>query len=104
MVARLQLDELRRRYPVFRYESFEVERSPSKVVARFRFSAPPDLSFAPEVFFEPVSEGWNSSGTEFQPSETGSKKTSGAKERSGGAENRNRATTFDGLLSTSKLS
>jgi len=65
MVARLQLDELRRRYPVFRYESFEVERSPSKVVARFRFSAPPDLSFAPEVFFEPVSEGWNSVPDEF---------------------------------------
>ena len=60
MVAPSQFDELRRRYPVFCYESFEVERNPSHVTARFRFSAAPDISFAPEILFEPVAEGWNS--------------------------------------------
>jgi UDP-N-acetyl-alpha-D-muramoyl-L-alanyl-L-glutamate epimerase len=49
-----RVDELRSRYPVFRYESFELERSPSQVVARFKFSIPPDISFSPEIVFEPV--------------------------------------------------
>src|ERR1051326_396516 len=50
---------LRSRYPVFRYESFEIERSSSGVVARFKFSIPPDISFSPEVVFEPAHEGWH---------------------------------------------
>jgi hypothetical protein len=51
---------LRSKYPVFRYESFEVERSSSRIIARFKFSTPPDISFTPEVIFEPVREGWHS--------------------------------------------
>jgi UDP-N-acetyl-alpha-D-muramoyl-L-alanyl-L-glutamate epimerase len=56
----MTFDELRRRYPVFRYESFQLESVGSRYIARFRFSVPPDLSFNPEVVFEPVAEGWNS--------------------------------------------
>ena len=55
-----RVEDLRRRYPVFRYERFEIERTASNLIARFRFSVPPDLSFTPEVFFTPVAEGWNS--------------------------------------------
>ena len=54
------IDELRRRYPVFRYESFEIEKTPARLVARFRFSAPPGIAFAPEVSFESAAEDWNS--------------------------------------------
>src|SRR6185295_1966597 len=50
-------------YPVFRYERFELERTPSRVTARFTFSIAhgfaPDISFSPEVHFESVREGWN---------------------------------------------
>ena len=53
-----RVEELRSRYPIFRYESFELERSSSRFVARFNFSIPPDISFAPQVIFEPVPEGW----------------------------------------------
>jgi hypothetical protein len=53
-------EELRRRYPVFRYERFEIEKSPAQVTARFLFSIPPDIAFTPEVHFEAVPEGWNS--------------------------------------------
>jgi hypothetical protein len=48
-----------KQYPIFRYESFTVDRTPSRVTARFKFSIPPDISFSPEVHFEPVSEGWS---------------------------------------------
>ncbi len=54
------LGELRKKYPVFRYESFSIDRTPSCVTARFRFSIPPDISFTPEVTFESVKEGWHS--------------------------------------------
>src|SRR5438132_11274870 len=37
---------------VFRYEQFEVEKTASRVTARFKFSIPPDISFSPEVHFE----------------------------------------------------
>src|SRR5712691_3995166 len=53
-------EELRSKYPVFRYESFEIDRSSSCIIARFKFSIPPDISFAPEVIFEPTREGWRS--------------------------------------------
>src|SRR5204862_1084453 len=53
-------EELRGRYPVFRYESFELERSFSQFSARFKFSIPPDISFVPEVVFQSVPEGWHS--------------------------------------------
>jgi hypothetical protein len=55
-----RLDELRSKYPVFRYESVEIDRSSPRIIARFRFSTPPDISFSPEVIFEPVREGWHS--------------------------------------------
>src|SRR5205823_14479988 len=60
-----RFEELRRKYPVFRYERFEIDRSPSRVTARFHFSIPPDISFAPEVHFEGNSEGWYSAPEEF---------------------------------------
>jgi len=50
--------ELRSRHPVFRYEGFALERSSSRVTARFKFSIPPDIAFAPEVIFEPLDESW----------------------------------------------
>src|SRR5262245_52256045 len=53
-------DELRRQYPVFRYERFLIERAPSRVTARFQFSIPPDISFAPEVHFEGAGSDWYS--------------------------------------------
>jgi hypothetical protein len=52
-------EELRRNYPVFRYEQFEIEHAASRLIVRFKFSIPPDISFAPEVTFEPVREGWH---------------------------------------------
>lgn len=55
-----QLQDLRRRYPVFRYEKFEFEKNASRAIARFTFSAPPGISFTPEVFFEAPPEGWHS--------------------------------------------
>ena len=51
-------EELRRKYPVFRYERFDIEKTPSRITARFKFSIPPDISFAPEVHFEAVREDW----------------------------------------------
>lgn len=56
----MTLDELRLKYPVFRYETFDIDRSSSRFTARFKFSIPPDISFTPEVIFEPVREGWQS--------------------------------------------
>jgi hypothetical protein len=58
-------EELRSKYPVFRYESFQLERRSSRVTARFKFSVPPDISFTPEVIFEPVRDGWHSVSEEF---------------------------------------
>jgi hypothetical protein len=46
------------KYPIFRYDSFAVQKTASRITARFQFSIPPDISFAPEVHFEPVSDGW----------------------------------------------
>src|SRR5947209_740423 len=54
-----RVQELRSRYPVFHYERFELERSSSSVTARFRYSIPPDIAFAPEVIFESVEEPWH---------------------------------------------
>ncbi len=53
-------EELRRKYPVFRYDSFEFEKTLTRAIVRFKFSVPPDIAFAPEVVFEPVPEGWHS--------------------------------------------
>jgi hypothetical protein len=52
-------DTLRSKYPVFRYESFEIERKSSRITARFKFSIPPDISFLPEVIFDPAPQRWN---------------------------------------------
>lgn len=54
-----------KQYPLFRYDSFEVEKTPFRVTARFRFSIPPDISFMPEVHFEGVSSGWHDVPDEF---------------------------------------
>jgi UDP-N-acetyl-alpha-D-muramoyl-L-alanyl-L-glutamate epimerase len=53
-------EELRHKYPVFRYDSFEFEKTPTRVRARFKFSAAPDISFSPEVIFESIPDGWHS--------------------------------------------
>jgi hypothetical protein len=53
-------DILRSKYPVFRYESFEINRRSPRIVVRFKFSIPPDISFSPEVIFEPAGDGWRS--------------------------------------------
>src|SRR5437899_10677425 len=50
--------ELRSRYPIFRYESVELERGSSRISVRFRFSVPPDIAFVPEVIFDSVDEPW----------------------------------------------
>src|SRR5215470_1730724 len=53
------------KYPVFRYESFALEKTRSRVTARFKFTIPPDISFAPEVHFEGVQDGWNNMADEY---------------------------------------
>jgi len=58
-------EELRSKYPVFRYERFEIHVTPSAATARFHFSIPPDFAFTPEVHFEAVSDGWYSVPAEF---------------------------------------
>jgi hypothetical protein len=55
-----RFEELRRKYPVFRYRGFEFDRARSGVTIRFRFDIPPDISFAPEVRLEAVADGWHS--------------------------------------------
>lgn len=52
-------------YPVFRYDSFSLEKTPSRITARFKFTIPPDISFAPEVHFQGVQEGWNNIADEY---------------------------------------
>lgn len=47
-------EELRRRYPRFVYERFEVERTGDALRSRFHFRAEPDLEFAPETVFPGV--------------------------------------------------
>ena len=64
-MSTLQLEELRRRYPVFRYESYEIDLTSSSLIARFRFSSPPDIAFAPEISISAVGEGWSSVSDEF---------------------------------------
>jgi hypothetical protein len=60
-----RLDELRRDYPVFRYERFEIQKSAARVTIRFHFSIPPDISFTPEVHFEAVKDAWHHVPEEF---------------------------------------
>jgi len=60
-----RLEELRQKYRVFRYEEFSIDKTPSEVTARFKFSIPPDISFTPEVHFEAVRDGWHSIDDEF---------------------------------------
>jgi hypothetical protein len=56
----MHFEELRRRYPVFKYERFDIDWSSSQLTTRFSFSIPPDITFTPEVHFEPVGDGWHS--------------------------------------------
>jgi len=60
-----RLEELREKYHIFRYERFQIEKTSSRITARFHFSIPPDIAFSPEVHFEPVSDGWSSVPEEF---------------------------------------
>src|SRR5215813_234254 len=60
-----RLEELREKYPIFRYERFQIEKTSSRFTARFHFSIPPDIAFSPEVHFETVSDGWSSVPEEF---------------------------------------
>src|SRR6266496_403602 len=60
IIFAVHYEELRKKYPVFRYDAFTFERTTEKTIARFKFSAPPDISLSPEIIFEPVSEGWHS--------------------------------------------
>jgi hypothetical protein len=60
-----RLEELRAKYPIFRYDRSRIEKSSSCVTARFHFSIPPDIAFTPEVHFESVSDGWSSVPEEF---------------------------------------
>ena len=53
-----RFEELRQKYPVFRYDRFEFQRGHSGVTGRFHFTIPPDIAFTPEVHFAPVREGW----------------------------------------------
>src|SRR5262245_14407714 len=53
-------EELRRNYPVFRYERFQIDKTSERVTVRFHFSVPPDIVFTPEVHFEAVKDGWYS--------------------------------------------
>jgi len=49
---------LRREFPVFIYDSFELEERSQALIARFRFCVPPSLEFVPEVYFEDPPESW----------------------------------------------
>jgi UDP-N-acetyl-alpha-D-muramoyl-L-alanyl-L-glutamate epimerase len=60
-----RLEELRRKYPTFRYERFQIDKTPTIATARFHFSVPPDIAFTPEVHFEAVKPGWYSVPEEF---------------------------------------
>jgi hypothetical protein len=60
-----RVEELRRKYPVFRYERFQIDRTPSRITVRFHFSIPPDISFTPEIHFDPTSDGWRDVPEEF---------------------------------------
>jgi UDP-N-acetyl-alpha-D-muramoyl-L-alanyl-L-glutamate epimerase len=51
--------ELRQKYPVFRYDGFQIEKTPARLTAKFQFSVPPDIVFTPEVHFEAVPGGWH---------------------------------------------
>jgi hypothetical protein len=46
--------ELRKKYPVFRYESFSVNVSDDEIRIGFQFSAPPDITFNPEIVLSPA--------------------------------------------------
>ena len=59
-MSRMTVEELRSKYPVFRYESFELDLGSSRTVVRFKFSIPPDISFAPEVVFESIPDSSHS--------------------------------------------
>lgn len=50
-------EALRRRYPRFVYERFEIARAGDALRARFQFRADPDLEFAPETVFPGVDWG-----------------------------------------------
>src|SRR6185369_17010300 len=61
----MRSDELRLKYPVFRYERFEIEKTDEEITARFHFFIPPNIRFAPEVHFQAVKDGWHSIPDEF---------------------------------------
>ena len=58
-------EELRQKYPTFRYEGFRIDKTPSTATARFHFAIPPSITFTPEVHFEGLKDGWYSVPDEF---------------------------------------
>jgi UDP-N-acetyl-alpha-D-muramoyl-L-alanyl-L-glutamate epimerase len=60
-----RFEELRQKYPKFRYEGFRIDKTPSTATARFHFSIPPDITFTPEVHFAAVKDGWHAVPEEF---------------------------------------
>jgi len=60
-----RFEELRRKYPTFRYERFQIDKTATGATVRFDFSIPPSISFTPEVHFEAVPSGWYSVSEEF---------------------------------------
>src|SRR5262249_26850286 len=60
-----RVEELRQKYPVFRYERFQIDRTSSRVTVRFHFSIPPDFTFLPEIHFESIRDGWHDIPEEF---------------------------------------
>src|SRR5262245_25154577 len=58
-------EELRQKYPTFRYEGFRIDKTPSTATARFHFSIPPGISFTPEVHLAAVKDGWYAVPDEF---------------------------------------
>src|SRR5262249_7491424 len=60
-----RFEELRRKYPTFRYERFQIDKTATGATVRFHFSIPPDISFTPEVHFEAIPSGWYSVSDEF---------------------------------------
>src|SRR5262249_929195 len=60
-----RFEELRAKYPVFRYERSQIEKTSSGATARFHFSIPPDIAFTPQVHFYAVSDALSSVSEEF---------------------------------------
>jgi UDP-N-acetyl-alpha-D-muramoyl-L-alanyl-L-glutamate epimerase len=52
-----RLEELRKRYPIFRYDGFLIVEDGPSLRIEFQFTVPPDLSFRPKIVIHPVRSG-----------------------------------------------